>query len=196
MYQTRFLVLKAPRPKMRAVGTEAGKMCVYEQQLTLTPERQEENANHMQGPVGMPRSSVHKLWALEKAALPLWGCFPCSQNEGASPQKPMKVLSQPTKTPPGGWEAAVSRGLGAGAGEGAVQQLSGGPGVLLPSGQGAQDTGGTRRTPTPLSPNCSDSSPANGHQPGGLRPTQDDGQKCPPRPHNCLHLPSRCQYWR
>ena len=136
---------------MRAVRTEAGMMCVYEQQLTLTPERQEENANHMQGPEGMPRSSIHKLWALEKAKLPLWGCFPCSQNKGASPQKPMRVPSQPTKTPPGGWEAAVSQGLGAGAGEGAVQQLSGGPGVLLPSGQGAQDTGGTRRAPTPLS---------------------------------------------
>lgn len=46
-----------------------------------------------------PRGSAHKLWALEKIALPLWGCFPHSQNERASPEKP-RVLSQPTKTTP------------------------------------------------------------------------------------------------
>lgn len=78
-------MLKAPRPKM--VGKEAGMMFVYEHQLTLTRERWEENA-HGQGPEGTPRGSVHKPWALEKVTLPLWGCFPRSQNEGAGPQKP------------------------------------------------------------------------------------------------------------
>ena len=80
-------------------------MCVYEQQLTLTPERQEENANHMQGPEGMPRSSIHKLWALEKAKLPLWGCFPCSQNKGASPQRTGVILCRRKKS----WKGPGSR---------------------------------------------------------------------------------------
>lgn len=113
-------------------------MSIHKQQLTLTPERQEENASHVQGS-GEHQGAAAKPWALEKIALPPGADSPLTER-GASPQKP-RVLSQPTKTPlqmvgrmlyPWGWGLGQERGRAA-AFSGAQERLS--------PGQGARDTG-------------------------------------------------------
>ena len=87
-------------------------MCLKGQQLTLTPERQEEHPEKWLqgwGPREREGAHIHKLWGLEKVTLPLWACFPThGMQELASVS--LRVLSHSVKTPPppNGWEASAS----------------------------------------------------------------------------------------
>lgn len=143
-------MLKAPRPKTRAIGTEGGTMSIHKQQLTLTPERQEENASHVQGPGEHQGAAVTNRGPLRKSRCHSGADSPAHRTRG--PALRSQGSSPSPRRPPSRWLGGCCiPGAGGWGRRGGVQQLSGGPGAPLPPGQGARDTGGTCQAPMPLS---------------------------------------------
>lgn len=174
---------------------EGGTMSIHKQQLTLTPERQEENASHVQGPGEHQGAAVTNRGPLRKSRCHSGADSPAHRTRGPALRSQGSSPS-PRRPPPDGWEDAVSLGLGAGAGEGACSSSRGAQERLSPQDKEPETREGHAKRPCRSHPNCSDSSPADGHQPGGLRPMQDDGQKRPPGPHIHPRLLSGRELWR
>lgn len=169
----------------------------------MTPERREENA-HGQGPEGTPRGSVHKPRALEKVALPLWGCFSRSRNEGAGPQKPCGSSHALRRAPqtarrllypwgPGRRGPGGERRGGAGA-RGAQEHLS--PRTRSP--RHGRATPSTRAT---LVPTVGAAAQLMAASQGASVPCRTVARNVPQglssrTAHIRPRLPSRCQHWR